>query len=276
MLPGITYKQFGKYLLDSLDLDPLYVILTQSNMNDNQMKRWLLAYWIYYSAGVSSRLSEVSNPTAYYRMMRYGNDNRWPRGHERRHMRGQTFIETVLGLEKYGAPEKVVDHLTCALDFDMHTRVVSKLYGFGQWIAFKIFDMMERVLRIPTNIDNVNLYIYRDPVKGAALWEFGDQNHNITHDELGCVVCELMKMFKGYSAPPFMDRPLSPMEIETILCKSKSNYNGHYPLGNDVIDIQHGLGGWGDTAQELECLLKPLYNVWEAWSYEDRNVRVIV
>lgn len=276
MLPTITYEQFGRYLLDSFDLDPLYVILAQSGMHDNQMKRWLLAYWIFYSAGVSSRLSEVSNPKAYYDMMEQGNENHWPRGHERRHMRGQTFDKTLASLRASGPPEKVVDVLTRGRTFENHTNIVRRFYGFGPWIAFKIFDMMERVLKIPTDINNVNLYIYRDPVKGAALWKFGDQNHPITSDELWEVVCELMTIFGGYMAPPYLDRPLSPMEIETILCKAKSNVNGHYPLANDVFDIMHGLPGWGDTAQELERLLEPLCGVWCDWTYEERNVRVAI
>lgn len=275
MAGSITYKRFGQYLLDTFDLDPLYVILAQSGMNDNQLKRWLLAYWIFYTAGVSSRLSEESNPHDYYDLMRYGNGNQWPRGHERRHMRGETCYKTIDALASYGPPEKVVDRLTSGRTFDNHTKIVSRFYGFGTWISFKIYDMMERVLRIQTDINNVNLYIYRDPVKGAALWEFGDQNHDITQDELGCVVDCLLRMFRGNLAPPYLDRPLSPMEIETILCKAKSNYNGHYPLGNDVIDIYDGLPYWGDTAQELSRLLEPLYQIWANYPY-DRNVKVII
>lgn len=274
----ITYKRFGEYLLESLDLDPLYVILRQSSMPADQMQRWLLGYWVFYAAGPASLLSEQRNPTRYWDMMFYGNDNRWPRGHERRHMRGEAFIKTIMGLKGHGTPESIVDKMTSKRTFKEHTTNMAQFWGFGQWISFKIYDMMERVLNIPTDTTNVNLFIYCDPVKGAALFETGDQHYNITQEELCCTIDTLLKMFRGYMAPPFMDRPLSPMEIETILCKAKANYNGHYPLGNDVVDIHHGLVSqcWGDTADELKRLLDPLYRVWSSWPDADRNVRVLV
>lgn len=274
----ITYKQFGRYLLDTLDLDPLYVILRQSSMNERQMKRWLLGYWIFYAAGPASVLSEEPQPKRYYERMLRGNDNHWPRGHERRHMRGEAFNKTVLGLMEHGAPEFVVDKMVSQRNFADHTRVMSQFWGFGPWISFKIYDMMERVLGIPTDIENVDLYIYRDPVKGAALYEFGDQNAPITRDELWEVICELLQVFRGYKAPPFMDRYLSPMEIETILCKAKSNVNGHYPLANDVFDIYHGLHNapHSDTGFELRGLMSVLVQPWKHWTDEERNVRIAI
>ena len=65
------------------------------------------------------------------------------------------------------------------------------------------------------------------------------------------VVLYLAKVFKWAKAPPSEDRGIELQEIETILCKWKSHMNGHYPLWNDIDEINEGLHGWGETADKF-------------------------
>ena len=76
----------------------------------------------------------------------------------------------------------------------------------------------------------------------------------ISSDEAcGWAYDELIKALGTYQAPPQMDRPINIQEVETILCKWKSHLNGHYPTGNDIAEVRHGLVKYGRcrTSQHL-------------------------
>jgi hypothetical protein len=52
-------------------------------------------------------------------------------------------------------------------------------------------------------------------------------------------------------------RPVSFLEIETILCKWKSHQNGHYPPGHDLMEIRRGTEPWA-FSKTAEVLLEHL------------------
>lgn len=247
----ITYQDFGIDLLSTFDLDPLYPMVLRVGLDERTLKRWLLAYWCYYAAGAASYIAEQKD---FYRAM-YDGIPKYPRGHERRHFRGDAAMRGIAGLQSFGSPERVVDAMICHNSFQAISRAAQSFPQFGPWIAWKIADMTERVLCQPVDFGDAELGVYRDPVKGAALLWYGDQHHEIDMDTLHEVVELSLGLFADYMAPPFLDRPVNIQEIETILCKFKSHYNGHYPLGNDSYEIAHGLQGWGDLAQHMyQCL----------------------
>lgn len=271
----MDYITFGKYLLDTYDLDPLYAILVEVGMPERMLKRFLLGYMIFYSVGVAAKVAESKN---FWKSVMQMDIDHAPRGHERRHMRGQAFqncIQYMMSLNL--SPDAIIDRMANGSDFQTISSNVQEFCGFGPWISFKFYDLMDRVLQLATDKEGVDLYMYKDPVKGAALYKFHDQKHKITKQEVHDVVGELLGVYRRYKAPPFLDRPLSVMEIETCMCKAKANFNGHYPLGNDVIEIYHGLEGYGDLAQQLKQSLQPYYDYWmEGYTWEQRNVKITV
>jgi hypothetical protein len=254
----VSYYDFGVDLLTSYDLDPIYPMVAIANISEKIMKRWLLAYWCYYHAGVSSRIAESND---FYEAMWQGVYQKWPRGMERRYFYGDTAKNALYGLKAYGTPEQVVDRMTQHRTFQDVNKAVQEFSGFGPWIAWKIADMAERVLQIDIDFSNSELGIYKDPVKGAAFIEFGDKNYPITTDELNCVVSRLESEFSVYKAPPYQDRPVNIQEVETILCKYKAHCYGFYPFGNDTFHIAKGLKGWGDLATQMYD------NLWVCSSY---------
>jgi hypothetical protein len=244
------YREFGNALLETEDLDPLYCTLTRAQIPQDMLKRWLLSYFCFYHAGVCSYIAEQPRDD-FYSLLLQGIADKWPHGAERRHFRGQAAVDAITGLKQFGEPEKVVDYMTqhdTAHDIMKH---VQTFYLFGPWISWKVSDMAERVLELPVSFDDTSLFMYRDPVMGAALWFKGDKNAKVSEDEVSCVVEEWQSVFGGYKAPPTYDRQVNIQEIETVLCKWKSNAGGSYPLGKDSKEIYHGLDGWGDLAEEL-------------------------
>ena len=238
---------FGRQLLYTGDLDPLYVMVTWAELPSSRLKRFLLAYSMYYHAGVACQASELDANADYWAMLRDGIPS-LPRGTERRHFRGDLARKTISGMAG-GPPEMIVDMMLQGNTFPEVFASVQRYDGYGPWIAFKVADMADRIGLKSLDFTGCELSIYRDPVKGAALWRYGDQEHPIDPPEVGDVVNEIGDALgNDLLAPPLYDRPINIQEVETIMCKFKSHYNGHYPAGKDTREILHGLAGWGYTA----------------------------
>lgn len=250
-----TWKDFGEDLILTYDLDPIYPMVAATDMDDDMRKRWCLAYWCYYHAGVSSIIAE-SNVGNFYNVMRSGVAHGWPRGMERRYFYGDLANNTIDGLEKFGSPEKVVDTMIQHSDFGGANNAVQSFYGFGSWIAWKVADMADRVLQIDIDFSDTSLNMYKDPKQGAAYIFKGDKKYPITEAELDWVVWEMEAAFSGLYAPPFQDRRINIQEVETVLCKYKAHCYGFYPYGNDTIHVAKALEGWGDLAQSMLSVLR--------------------
>ncbi len=256
----LSHQEFGKFLLASGDLDPLYIALYNSKMPSDQLKRWLVAYWCYYSAAVASRISESDNFYAEMRMLAPGTIA--PRGFERRHWRGVACLKSIDSLEAFGSPETIVDSACAIANFYVLIEFAKRFYLFGDWISWKIADMLERIMCAPIDFSNAELGIYKDPVKGAAMIRFGDELHSITQVELRETVANLVELFSEYKALPRFERRVNVQEIETILCKFKSHQHGHYPLGFDTHEIFNALTPeWGEIAMLIKSNLPQIREI---------------
>lgn len=248
----MSYQEFGDYLFVTGDLDPVYIMLANAEqagvLDESTLKRFLLAYWCYYSCGVAARIAEGPS---FYSLMWQGISDRWPRGMERRYFWGDQARNTIVGLQEHGEPEDIVDDMCAHYTFKaVYDKVVS-YRGFGPWMGWKVADMAERVLSYPVDFSDSTLGIYKDPRQAAAFIIFGDKHHVITDDELDDLVGVMVGQFDNHLAPPWYDRPPNIQEIETVLCKYKAHCYGAYPLGNDTHHVANGMVGWGDLADEL-------------------------
>lgn len=279
---GLTVVEFGDQLLRTRDLDPVYVAVAASNLDTATLHRLCLAYWCFYSLGTAAHLAEIKQPKRYWDAMeeaaanvgeREDGSKPWPRGAERRHFRGEQATRPMAELRaKYKTATDAVVGMTGidggSGDFKYVSQTVQEHRGFGPWIAFKIADMAERVLRIPVDFENCELGIYKDPRQGAAIAYLALQdpedaeqmtpdgkpwNYPITDSELKATVDHYVALWrkKRAKAPPHNDRLVNVQEVETIFCKYKSHLKGHYPIGKDCREVFHGLHGWGDLADQL-------------------------
>lgn len=264
----MDYQTFGAILIDTEDLDPVYCMAVRAGLDDDMLKRWLLAYWCYYHVGVASRIAEMP-PHMFYTGMWRAFAAKSPRGMERRYFYGTSAFNTILGLEAAGSPESIVDHMCDHAEFQGVFDAVVSYHGFGPWMGWKIADMAERVLRYPVDFSDSDLGIYKDPVQGAAFIDFGDKYYPITMDELHSCVDRMVGEFKDFPAPPWNDRPSNEQEIETILCKYKAHCYGFYPIANDTIHMEKALPGWGDLADHMSDHLPPIIGYDEWMSSQD-------
>lgn len=265
--------EFGRELIRTGDLDPVYIALYQARgrgkITDAQLKRWLLAYWFFYHVGVASQLSELRGDEFYAACFDWADTPASKRGTERRHFRGTKAGAAVVSLEKrYSKPEDAVDSLRrINLTFGGVATEVQTWPMFGPWIAFKVADMLERCLGVPVDFSQCELGFYTDPLKGgvyANAFRNGYRPDELeayyaqtTSGERQVMLVEsiawLRKEFRRLEAPPRDDRPIGVQEIETVLCKWKSHLGGHYPVGKDTREYRAVLesGEWGQTAKML-------------------------
>lgn len=279
----LPIEQFGRHLLASRDLDPLYVAVSAAKLPEAQLHRWLLAYWCCYHAGAASYLSHFEGKDFFDQLLVAASNvepsplgDRWPRAKERRHWRGGQAIKCVGSLfARYGKrPEGMVEFV--AGEGGTFAEVSGRAQEhvlFGPWIGFKCADMVERVLGKDVKFDNAAVFMFADPTKAAVMQYEVNRNIPLLKDPKSKLVIPrgdtgvevimfvanyLIHHFKEWKAPPFDDRPVNIQEIETILCKWKSHMNGHYPLYNDLVEISEGLAPWArinpTAAKILQCM----------------------
>jgi hypothetical protein len=253
-------EAFGKRLIATKDLDPVYVGLVGAKLPRAQLARWLLCYWCFYDVGAASWMSEQDG-THFWPYMAKAADNlpehsprglglpaeRWPRASERRHFRGKKSVEAVQWLaRKYPRPEDCVERVATAKTAEHVMAVVDGWPMFGKWAAFKIADMMERVWGAPIRFPENTCLMYDEPLAGLKLaaQRAGNANLESYHDQL-------LDYFERFPAPPTDDRPAGPQELETACCKWKSYVGGHYVLGRDIREHRAALVGWGATANRI-------------------------
>jgi hypothetical protein len=232
----MQWREFGRDLVETGDLDPVYVMLHGAQLEEDVLTRWLLAYWCFYDCGTASRIAESSD---FWETSHQAYEEKWPRGSERRHFRGQQCLDSLASLKAHGAPEYLIARLKGCCSFAEVQHVTEPLRGFGPWITWKIADMVERVLEVPIDFSEASLLMYKEPVQGASLI----LGQPIGTNEMRRALALMQEEFGHLKAPPREDRLLNVQEYETIFCKYKSHVNGHYPRFKDSREIYERLTG---------------------------------
>jgi hypothetical protein len=270
--PRLGIEEFGAQLLETNDLDPIYVALHRLQLPREQLCRWLVSYWCLYHAGTACWMSDRPDAVFWSNLLTaaYNTDpaptgERWPRGAERRHWRGVQAVTSAQALQfGFKTPTTLVDwlaygedrtRLTRQVAFSEVARRVDELRGFGPWIAFKIGDMLDRLGVVPVNFAQAEVFMFSTPREAAFMLarqrlglpenaKLKDEERTITE-----VVAYLTNHFNGHLAQPLEDRVIGLQEVETILCKWKSHMGGHYPLLKDTHEIAEGLDPWAPYSE---------------------------
>jgi hypothetical protein len=232
-------EEFGRGLLDSLDLDPVYVLLHQAQLERSLLRKWLLTYWCYYHVGTASWVSDHHD---YWQALAAAAASKeYPRCHERRHYRGAQAMRSVGWLASKGL-DALFGPLEGA-DTDLATvmSLVRQWVGFGPWIAFKVADMLERLGLAQVEFNTGALMMFDSPRQGARL-AWGIYGGGASPDDVeGWAVGYVLERCGGVPAPPRGERMLNVQEAETILCKWKSHVCGRYTVGEDIRACRQGL-----------------------------------
>lgn len=236
----LTIYEFGRQLIKTRDLDPVYVIVNSSDLKEAKLKQWLLAYFCFYHCGTASWIVDQDD---YWEAMRTAAASKdYIRSSERRHFRGELANKSVLWLEAQGV-EKLFRGLRIGPTKLPASLVMSRVktwYNFGNWIAFKVADMLERINLMQIQFQPNDIFnIFEAPREGARLMaQYYSYSYN---DPYMWAYEKLSNAFRDLDAPPTFDRQINIQEIETVLCKWKSHRSGRYEVGKDIAEVKHGL-----------------------------------
>ena len=231
---------FGRELLETGDLDPLYIALWKAKLPRKQLCQWLVCYWCYYHAGLCCWVSERENFFDNLEEIAKGG-TKYPRGTERRHFRGVLAVRSITGLAGcFADATDIVDWLIQAGPKASEVmKRVETLHGFGKWISWKVADMLERLDLAPLKFTKADLpLMFNSSIEGAEL---AADRYNLKGNPLLAAHLYLIEHLGHLSAPPLYNRPIGVQETETIFCKWKSHLGGHYPVGKDTHEIRAGL-----------------------------------
>lgn len=248
---------FGKQLFATGDLDPVYVAVNAAAWPKSYQARWLIAYWLFYSAGFASWVAEKTGPTFWQGLATAAENTtttpflaRWPRGAERRHFRGAAAAKAVRLLhERYGSkPEKMLDFL-CGGEMDIESVIcrAKTHYLFGDWISFKVADMLDAVWGVPVGQHNLEAFLYKTP-RASILesWKEGRLPLKAVTQESAVVEAMywLRQQLGEQTVPHKPGASPDWFSLETVWCKHHSHLHGHYPLLKDVREISMGVRPW--------------------------------
>lgn len=234
----MTWQEFGKQLILTKDLDPSYVIMYDAKLSEDVLKRFCLAYFCFYDMGTASRIAEHEN---FWAGCQQAYDEKWPRGGERRHYRGQQCLDSLAALRgMFEEPIALLDWLCTSKTFADVTDRVQQMRGFGSWAQWKIADILERVLEVPIDFSDASLMMYSEPVAGAALI-LGKKDKKVSASEMAHVLQLMQSEFGEMLAPPSYNRKINVQEFETLCCRWKGYLKGSYHIGKDSKEIRKRL-----------------------------------
>jgi hypothetical protein len=167
----------------------------------------------------------------------------------------------VAGLRaRYKEPKAFFRYLTQRphpIPFSVFRERVSEHHSYGGWFAFKGADLVERVLRVPVEFSETDVFLYDEPRAGAEL-VCRMEVEGYPLDLVGAALEYAQEKLGELKAPPHYDRLLNLQEYETMFCKFKAHVAGRYKVGKDIREIRHGLQGWlgySSLARQFEAAL---------------------
>lgn len=244
----LSIEKFGRQLVLTRDLDPVYVILWQSNgivKHKIKLWGWLIAYWSFYHMGTAGWITDGldrSEEEYWRRHLEASSTKNYPRCSERRHYRGQKAINSSKWLAGVGLEGLWLSLLS--EEFPTCREVMAKVQQwpmFGPWIAFKVADMLERLALVEVSFDIADAYLFDAPKEGAAILRkvtgAGVDDSSLNSWALDHVIKSLNQL----NAPPRFERKVDVQEAETVLCKWKSSLTSNYHIGEDIESCHQGL-----------------------------------
>lgn len=248
--------EFGRRLIETEDLDPVYVAMYRAKLARIEIVRFTVAWLMYYHTGLGCQIAE--SPRMFSRMVYIAKHNDgFPRGSQRKHHRKEPAVKSALDLRKrFKTGNECLQWLIAGESTarEMFFRVCEWV-GWGPCMAWRVPDIFERLGTYPALFvdSDVDLF-FTSPKKGAILCAemYG---LDMETPELNAHLY-LMEHLGHMKAPPRYERTINIQETETVFCKWKSHMSGHYNVGRDTGRARQGFEAYPTSELSRRLLSK--------------------
>ena len=268
----LAIEVFSRHLLQTGDLDPVYIALNACGWTEAQRLRWLVAYIAFYHCGAACYLSQFVG-AAFWDEVRRATVNeapapigaRWPRGHERRHFRGRQAMTAVdQWAARWCQPEGMFAYMAAvAPSFADVTARAKEHRSVGDWLSFKIVDLVDACLDGHVDQRDAEYFLYERP-RASLVRVWRERFEREPKNEMSAakeMIAHLQAELRDCTIPHKPGRPIDLFCLETVSCKFASHLSGHYPLYNDIREIRKGLQPCRHSCNEVdqfEAVMPPL------------------
>lgn len=259
--PLAAFSEFGKHMLDSEDIDPIYPVLRQLiadlGLSPRQAEWLVILYLAYYE--ITSALTAFRNhPQPGERTILVDRDTlKLPTGIERRGLRQAHLMAD--HLEDWLSRFDGVTHFSAVEDWfanDPHFNAgvlgeyLTGVKYNGRWASYKAIEVMQKVLGWPVAHADAGHDGSTGPRKGLTLF-FPEVKGNGPRaiDRLDEQTDVLMRAVRAHGVEVEVE------QVETLLCDFKSLAHGRYYVGHDTDLMLEGILRPGVTEQTRASLL---------------------
>lgn len=241
---------FGKHLMKSRDIDPLYPMLEhvieERNMDEDEAYWFTFLYVAWYNISVGlhawhlcSEASDRILPHIYNAPLA------WPTGIERRASRGGRVIGHIESFLEASRETGTAAWFLQELDMEATTleekhanwKIVNArlqtLRMNGRWAAYKHCEVLRRVHGVPIIAPDMGNQFSSGPREGLAMiyGEIEGQGPKVI-EQLDRQGVHLQRLLSKRGLETDIE------ELETILCNWKSLRKGKYVVGHDIDENQ--------------------------------------
>ena len=261
LLPYVV--KFGRHLLSSYDVDPIYPVLkelhTARGLTEEQALWHSFLYVAWYNMPVGHAVFDYAprprSKRAYGRVIRDIGTG-WPTGIERRSNRGGKVFQHIeafcdatdhLSLWEWFRNGFVVAPTLSKRHANWHmiNERLQAIWGNGRWAAYKHCEVLRRVHDFPVEAPDMGHRFSSGPRKGLGLL-YGplDGQSEAIVAVLDSQGRDLQERLLGRGLEVDVE------ELETILCNFNSMVHGRYYVGHDIDEMQEQI----DLAHERKII----------------------
>lgn len=260
--PLAAFAEFGRHMLDSADIDPVYPVLRQLIADlglDNAEAEWLVILYLAYYEITSALTAFRTHPEPGSTSIFHDEQTlKLPTGIERRGLRQAHLMAA--HLNEWVGRFDGQSHFTAVRDWFANDSYFNAgvLDGYltgidfnGRWASYKAIEVMQKVLGWPVAHATAGHEGSTGPRKGLTLF-FPEVKGNGPKaiDLLDEQTDVLMRAARAHGVEVAVE------EVETLLCDFKSLAHGRYYVGHDTDLMLEGIlrpGVSEQTRHELLC-----------------------
>ena len=251
-----TWQDFGEMLFKTKDSDPGYIVLNylrESGVNENQLKRFAVAWCSYYNLGIAADASEKQGAKFYEYLN--GIYETAKRATERRHFRGKAGLSALSQWQgMFPKPEALADFMIHDDLADVR-RAAQSVAQMGTYFVWKWGDLSEVLGQKSCKFDGYEKWSPKLPLEGARLIAEEAERPDM---DVGQVYRAIRReMVKRDVESPYAPwRNFGVQDSETVCCVYKQYRSGSYRPGIRTAKAWARLGAaTSRTAHEARRML---------------------